>query len=849
MNSWSIALRLARRELRGGLRGFRVFLACLTLGVAAIAGVGSLSQAIMTGIATDARAILGGDVSIRLVHRPATDDQLAYLDAAGTVSEAIDVRAMARTIAGDERSLIEIKAVDEHYPLYGALETDPPLPTAEVLEARDGVWGAAVAPGLLTRLGIGVGDRVRVGEATFDIRAVITGEPDAAGGVRGFTLGPRFLISTDAVGATELIQPGSMIYYFYRVRLAANADVGSWIAELNRNYPDVGWRVRDLGNAAPGLRRFIDRTTLFLTLVGLTALLVGGVGVGNAVHSYLEGKTAVIATLKCLGAPAALVFRTYLIQILLLALVGITVGLFIGAVTPMLSAELLADRLPVKARFAIYPAPLILASLFGALTALTFSIWPVARACEIPAGSLFRSLVAPVRQWPKPIFIAATALSGLALAGLAIATAEDRMFALWFVLGAAASLVLFRLAGAGVTRLARVIKRVRHPGLRLALANLHRPGAATIPVVLSLGLGLTVLVTIAQIEGNLGHQIRETLSEDAPAFFFIDIQPDQIDGFEALVGGMEGIRRVQEVPMLRGRIVEVDGIAADDAKVAPNVRWALRGDRGLTWAAAPPPNSEPVAGDWWPTDYSGEPLISLDAEVAEGFGVGLGDALTINVLGRNISGRIANLRYIDWGTMGINFIMVFSPGMLETAPQTHIATVYFNDGDDGGAGGVGGAVEKAVIDAYPNVSAIRVKDALDTVNKVIADVGIAIRATAAVALLAGMLVLAGAVAAGHRRRVYDAVVLKVLGARRRDVLGAFLIEYGLLGLITALIASVVGTMAGAAVVIWVMEFDWVFLPSVVVITAVSCTAITLVFGFAGTWQALGQKAAPLLRNE
>ncbi len=849
MNSWVIAFRLARRELRGGLRGFRVFLACLTLGVAAIAGVGSLSQAIMTGIATDARAILGGDASIRLVHRPTADDQRAYLDDAGDVSTVIDLRAMARKTTGDGQSLIEIKAVDGNYPLYGTFETDPPMPTEAVLERRDGVWGAAAAPGLLARLGIDVGDRVNVGEATFEIRGVIASEPDAAGGVRGFTLGPRFLMSIDAVADTQLVQPGSMIYYFYRVRLAPGTDVGRWITTLNDRFPDAGWRVRELGNAAPGLRRFIDRTTLFLTLVGLTALLVGGVGVGNAVHSYLEGKTSVIATLKCLGAPSVLVFRTYLVQILLLALVGIAAGLVIGAVTPLLSAELLADRLPVRARFAIYPGPLLLAGVFGGLTALTFSIWPVARACQIPAGSLFRNLIAPVRQWPKRGFVAMTAVSGTALALLAIVTAEDRLFALWFVLGAAASLLMFQLAGTGVTRLAKRTKRVRHPGLRLAIANLHRPGAATISVVLSLGLGLTVLVTIALIEGNLGHQVRETLAEDAPSFFFIDIQPDQIDGFQALVGGMDGVRRIQEVPMMRGRIVEVDGVSADDAKVAPDVRWALRGDRGLTWSAAPPPNSELVVGEWWPADYAGEPLISLDAEVAEGFDVAIGDTLTINLLGRNVSGRISNLRHIDWGTMGINFIMVFSPGLLETAPQTHIATVYLDEVDDGRAGGVGGKVEKAVVDAYPNVSAIRVKDALDTVNTVIADVGLAIRATALVALLAGTLVLAGAVAAGHRRRVYDSVVLKVLGARRRDILGAFLMEYGLLGLITAVIASAVGTLAGAVVVVWVMEFDWIFLPNVVLMTALGCTAITLVFGFAGTWHALGQKSAPLLRND
>ena len=842
---WRLAFRLARRELRGGLRGFRIFLAALTLGVAAIAAVGSVSQSVLKGLEEDARAILGGDVALRQVHQPVSAEQRAYLATAGPSSGITDMRAMARFGTGDagRRSLVELRAVDGAYPLYGALGTTPALDRAALFEQRDGLWGAAVEPNLLERLGIEIGDVVRVGATDFQIRAVIDNEPDRVGAaVRFFVLGPRLLIGDAALPDTGLIQPGSLIYYHYRVRLPADVAPRAWTGALDAAFPDATWRVRTLDDAAPRLQRMIERTTLFMTLVGLTALLVGGVGVANAVGAYLDGKAGVIATFKCLGAPAHMVFKIYLIQIGMLALVGIAAGVVLGALAPLAFAGAVASVLPIAARIGVFPAPLALAALFGLLTALVFSIWPVARAGQIPAASLFRNLVAPAATLPPAAYIVATVVIGAVLAGLAVATSLDPALAAWFVFGAVIALAVFRLFGAGTMALARRVRGVRHPGLRLALANLHRPGAPTASVVLSLGLGLTVLVTVALIEGNLTRQFIDELPADAPAFFFIDIQPDQVDGFRTIVAATPGVARVDDVPMLRGRVTAIAGTPAADAQVAQESRWVLRGDRGVTWSVAPPTNSTVVAGEWWPADYGGAPLISLDAETARGFGVDIGDTLTVNVLGREIQGTIANLREIDWQTLGINFVMIFSPGILEGAPRTHIATVY-------SAPAAEGPLERDVTDRFANVSAVRVRDTLESINRIVDNIGRAVRLTASITLVAGTLVLAGAIAAGHRRRVYDAVVLKVLGATRRNALTAFALEYGLLGLATAVIAGVLGTIAAWAVLRWIMEADWTFIPNAVIIAALGSLAVTLAFGFAGTWHAMGQKAAPLLRNE
>jgi putative ABC transport system permease protein len=835
----SLALRWARRELRGGLRGFRIFLACLALGTAVIAGVGSFSAAVTAGLRTDARAMLGGDVELHLVHRQATPEQRAYLDQSGTVSAVAEMRAMARTEDGDARSLVELKAVDGVYPLYGEVGLEPAQPLADALARRDGRWGAVVASGLLDRLKLHLGDTIRVGDARYTVRATLQHEPDAATG--GFEFGPRVMIAAAALDETGLIQPGTLIGYSYRVRLPPGAGIKRWIDGIKRDFPDAGWRIREFANASPMLQRLIDRVTIYMTLVGLTALLVGGVGVSNAVRGYLGGKTETIATLKCLGAPGRLIFATYLAQIMALALVGIVAGLALGALTPLLARPLLA-AFPIAARLGFYPAPLLIAAAFGVLTTLAFALWPLAASREVPAASLFRDLVDPAPRRPRPIYVLATAAAALALALLGILSANDRRTAFWFVLAALGALAAFRLLAAALVLLARHAGRPRHAGLRLALANLHRPGAPTAGIVASLGLGLTVLVAIALIEGNIADTIDERLPEHAPSFFFIDILPNQVAAFDALVAGTPGVTQVARVASLRGRITRINGVPVERAKVKPEARWALSNERGLTYAARPPKGSRIVAGTWWPADYRGPPLVSLDAEIAAGMGLTLGDTITVDVLGREVTATITNLREIDWTSLGINFVLVFSPGILDGAPQMHIATARTPPGEEA-------ALERAVTDRFPNVSAIAVKDALQALSSIIAAIATGMRAIAAITLVAGTLVLAGAVAAGHRRRVYEAVVLKVLGATRADITRIFLIEYGLLGLATAAIAAGLGTLAGWLVLTRVMQQEWTFLPGAVALTALTATVLTLAVGYAGTWRALGAKPAPYLRNE
>lgn len=833
MTDLALAWRLARRELRAGTRGLRIVLACLALGVAAIAAVGTLREGVVEGMRADGRRILGGDIEVTSTRAPMPAEARDWFAArGGRLGDTVEMRAMV-VAAGGERMLVELKAVDAAWPMVGEAAYAP-------ADARPGGGGLVLDPLVLERLSLKPGDSVRIGDAGFTVRGALAVEPDKVASPT--ILGPRALIALADLPATNLVQPGSLLQFNTRVLLPDGANAAATVAAARARFASEGWRIRDSTNAAPGVVRFIDQTALFMTLVGLTSLLVGGIGVANGVRAWVIARTRTIATLRCLGAPADMVFAAGLMQLGLLAGLGIVLGLALGVVLPFVASWALAGMLPVAPRLGFYPVPLGEAALFGLLTAAAFALWPLARARDIPGAALFRDTVAPASARPRGAMLAANLLLGGALVALTIATAQDRVFAAWFCAGALATLALYRLAAVGLMRLAARARRTGSPSLRLGLANLHRPGAATPLMLVSLGLGLSTLAAVALIEGNVARTVNEQMPARAPSFFFVDIQSAQAARFDEIVRATPGVTEERRVPSLRARITAVNGVPAEQVRTTPETAWALRGDRGLTYAAAPPEGTRLVAGQWWPADYRGTPLVSFDANLAAGWGIGVGDTITVNVLGRDIPLRIASLRDIAWRSLGMNFTMVASPGLLEAAPHTHIATVTARPEAEA-------PVMRAVTDALPNVSAIRVRDALEAVNALLGQIAAALTATGSVTLLAGALVLAGAVAAGQRRRIRDAVVLKTLGATRADIRRAFLVEFGALGLTAGVVAAAVGTAASWAVITYVMRSDWVFLPGRLALTVIGCTLLTLAFGWAGTAFALRAKAAPLLRNE
>jgi putative ABC transport system permease protein len=845
LESFQLMLRLASRDLRGGLRGFKIFIACIAIGVAAITMVAVVSRGLTDGISREGRVILGADAAFVTIQREATAEELSFLQSKGQVSPIAYMRLMARLNDGTS-VLSEGKAVDKLWPLHGKAITEPALPMADLLAERDGIFGAIAEPLLFTRLDRKVGDRFLIGERTYELRATLVNEPDKLAGGLGF--GPRLLLSEEGLRATGVIQPGSLMRWSYRVSLSSDTDetqVESLIDEAKKQFPNAGWEIRSRMNASPQFARQIDRFTQFLTLIGLTALMVGGVGVANATQGFVDRKRSDIATLKSLGATGGFVFSLSLLEVLGLAFLGSVIGLIIGSILPWGLINAFGHLLPLPLSASVYPYEYLRGLLYGLLTALAFSIPALGRTHDVPVSALFRDSVEISRGWIKPRYIIMTVIAIVALISMAILFSWDRRIATIYIGAAAASFALLRGVGLLVMALAKRLPRPQHTESRLAISNLHRPGALTPSVTLSLGLGLTLLVALGAVDTNLRKQLGSSLPEKAPSFFFVDIPNAETTQFDALLRDKGGDVTIDRVPMMRGRIVAVKGIPAENYKASENVAWVLEGDRGITYATTVPANSRITQGTWWAEDYRGPPLVSMTQDVVKGLDLKLGDSITVNVLGRNITVQLASIRSVEWRSVGINFVMVFSPNTFAGAPHTHLATLSFNKKVDEATEA---KLAREVSLAYPAISSVRVKDALKAASDLVAQITLAMRGASAIAILSSILVLAGALAAGRSARMKDAVVLKTLGATRRQLFTAYLMEYGMLGLITAGFGLLAGTLAGYGIISQVMRLPFTMDWSVAIISVIISLFITIILGMVGTWRILGEKPAQYLRE-
>lgn len=834
MTGWALPWAFARRELRGGLAGFRVFLACLALGVAAIAAVGMVRAAIEAGLREQGAVLLGGDAQMDFTYRFPSPEERAWVDArAAAVSEVVDFRSMAVT-GSEERALTQVKGVDATYPLTGEVVLDPPVPLAEALAGADGLPGAVMDRVLVDRLGLVVGDTFTLGVQDFHLSAVLVKEPDSS--AEGFALGPRTIVATEGLAKSGLIAPGTLFETKLRLRLPEGAALEAVQAEAEGAFADTGMRWQDSRRAAPGVDRFVDRIGSFLVLVGLAGLAVGGVGISAAVRAWLESKTETIATLKTLGATGGTIFRVYFLQVAVLALAGVTTGLLIGGGLPLLFAPVIEAALPFPVAFRPYPAPLIEAAFYGLVTALLFTLWPLARTEGVRAAALYRG--AGAGGWPRWPYLVALALMAVALIGGAALFSGVADLALWSAAGIVAALAVLALAALALRRLSRGSAHLARGrvSLRLALAAIGGPRAEALPVVLSLGLGLSVLAAVGQIDANLRASIDRDLPARAPSYFFLDLQPDQLPGFLERVEGDPEVTKVESAPMLRGIITQINGRPA--LEVADH--WVLRGDRGVTYAATPG-NATVTEGTWWPEGYAGEPQVSFAAEEAAEIGLNLGDRITVNILGRDIEATVTSFRVVDFSTAGMGFVMTMNPTALQAAPHTAIATVYAAEEAEA-------AILRDVSRAYPNVTAIRVRDAIDRVTEALTAIASATAWAAGVTLLTGFVVLIGAAAAGERARIYEAAVLKTLGATRGTILGSFALRAALTGAAAGLVAVVAGGTAGWAVMTFVMEADYAFEPSSAAGIILGGIAATLLAGLLFAWRPLAARPAQVLRS-
>ena len=841
-----LLVSLALREQRNGLKGFYVFIACVALGVAVITGVGALADALRASFERQGETLIGGDVALARPHRPAEGQERSWLWQQGRISETATMRAMARRTDGTDQALVELKGVDAAYPLVGAVSLLEGLSlTAAVREEA----GVAVDPILLDRLGLKIGDSLSIGHLKLPIRASIGAEPDRIS--ERLSVGPRVLVSLATLRRTGLIDPGSLVSWRYALKLAADGapladQLASFRNAMKEALPEAGFTLRDRRDPSPQLSRTLERLRQFLTLVGLAALLVGGVGVANAVATYLDRRRKVIAAFKSLGASKRIIFGVHLLQVIFIAGIGIVAGSLLGMLIPVALTSALGDALPIKADIALSARSLLTAAAYGLLVSLLFSLWPLGRAEAVPTAVLFRDEVAPGPVLPRWGVIVLTLAIGALLAAFAIFSSEARLLAFYSCLGVLLVFAVFTGLGAAISRVARGIRRPRRPELALAIGDLGAPGGLTRSVVISLGAGLSLLVTVALVDRSVVAELTEHLPESSPNYFILDLKRDESEAFQKLVRSEVGEARIEQAPMLRGRIMQVAGRPAEQVKAAPEAQWVLNGDRGLSYAEAVPAGSKLVAGQWWPADYAGEPLVSLEAEIAKGLGLKLGDTVTVNVLGRNVTARVANLREVKWESLSLNFVLVFSPNTLQGAPHNLLATVTL---PKEASLATEAKLAQAIGRAFPASTAIRVKDALDAFGVIFARVMLAVRSAGSVTLIAGALVLAGALATAQRRRIQQAAILKALGATRRRILLSHLLEYVLLAVLTSFISFLIGTAAAWLAVTQAMELEFTFSLWAALQTMGLATLLVAAFGAFGTWRVLKAPTIPYLRAD
>ena len=821
------ALSLALRDLRGGLSGLGLLWICLAVAIAGLSSVTSLASSIDRAIAANGRQMLGGDLMLSVAQREATADEKAAIDSLGTSSKSVTTRAMI-VARGGRTMLVELSGVDDRWPLAGRLELAGSRPR-----------GAQIAIGreAAQRLALRAGEMVRVGRAVFQISAIIEKMPSAS----GFALAPPALVDEKGLAMSGLIQPGSLTSTSYRILLPAGADPEAASKSFQQRFPEGGWRATDRGDAGGGTRRFVDRLGQMLLLIALSALAIGGLGMSSAAAAFAASRRSSIAILKLVGARRATINGMLAIEIGLIAGLAIFAGLAIGGLAPALVARFAATFLPVAPDQSPQWLALGEAALFGVLITFAASWRMISNAADTRPARLLRGEVGNGEPMRWQGFVA-PAIALFLAAALAVFGASDTIFAASGVGAIAALCLFFALLGAGIRFLARKVKHVGSPITRLGIAALDRPGAPTGRLAVSLGLGLTLLVTLAAAASSIIAEIDTTIPRRAPALFLVDIPRAERQKFEALAESVLPGAELRLVPSLRGPVTAVNGTSVLQMKSIPEGAWILRGDRGLTFADELPPANRIVAGQWWARDYRGPPLVSIDVDAATALNLKVGDTLTVAILGRPITARIASLRQIDWRSMGFNFAIIFSPGSIDDAPYTLMATVA------PGEGRPTAAFEQRLARELPMVSAIRVADIVAQVRSLLQSIDGAVRVATIFAIAMGMIVLAGSVVATRRQRSRDIVLLRLVGATRWQVSRSQLIEFALLSSLVALAAFVAGALAARLVVSKVFEFafrpDWA---SLALIPA-GAIALAVLAAFIAALPALNARPAEGLRS-
>ena len=831
--------QMAIRELRSGISGFRIFLICLVLGVGTITAVGTVKSGIEYAIGEKGSELLGGDAEAEFTYRLANTEELDWLKSiSANMSEILEFRSMANVIRGgqNERALTQIKAIDDKYPLIGDVQLSSGRALRDILRQPK---SAIMESDLVSRLGISIGDSFRLGLTEFILRDIIVTSPDDAGA--NFGLGPRTILKTEDLKTSGLIAPGTLFSAKYRLMIAPSENLDTLKTLAKTKFENSGMRWRDSRNGAPGISEFVTRLSAFFLMVGLAGLIVGGVGIGSAVKSYLNRKIATIAVLRSLGATNFQIFMTYFIQLSILSLLGIALGLGLGASAPHILAPFLSVIIPIPIDIVFSLKPIYEAAIYGAIIATLFTLWPLSKCENIQTAALFREMNLLSYRLPRFKYLVwSLGLLIILLITSALFNQNPKLTS-WFALGfSVAVLALFlsaRILMAIIKKLARFANG--RPSTHWALAAVGGTQEGTPNSLLAIGLGLTVLGIIGQVDGNLRTSINNDLPKVAPSYFVIDIQKSQIEEVRRTLNSYNGVTSFDEAPMLRGIITKINN---EQASEVAGDHWVIRGDRGITYFEELPERFNLTEGQLWPRNYSGKTQISFAAEQAEELGLRLGDRITVNIMGKEITGEITSLRNVDFSTAGIGFVIAMNPSALKNAPHSFITTIYANTESENG-------IFNTLARKFPNITLIKVKGVIERVSDLLGSIATASSYGALTTLVTGFLVLLGSAASGQSARSYDAAILKALGATQKELIISYIIRFSFIGATAGCVAIFFAICGAWGITTYVLELSFQIIWPTVFLVITGGLVANLLAGLYFAIKSLKVSPAKFLRSQ
>ncbi len=842
-------LALAAREFRGSTGRIVFFAACLAVGVAAVVAVAGLSSALDGTIRAQARQLLAADLAVGS-RRPIADGVLAAIDglAGAQRVKVCELPSVVTAAPGDDGGgapgasvLSELKAVGEGYPFYGDLVTRPARPLGELLDERHVV----VAPELLVRLGLDVGEILMIGGESFTISGTVSAEPDRMGA--SFSFGPRVLLSLEALERTRLAGLGSRVKYQVLVRLpvgTAPDELAAAAASIRGAIVDPEFvELETASDAQPTLRSSLGRVERFLGLVALLSLLIGGIGVAQAVRAWLAGRLDAIAILRALGVRPREVFGLYLGQTALLALLGSIVGAVAGTLVARAVPTMVSGLLPVEVVVGWQPIAIVRGIALGLGVALLFALRPLVDAMRVPPIRVLRRDADPL-----PVSrVVGVLLSSVLLAGIT-ATASVQsgsvLRGLQFSAGLVAATAV--LAGSAYLVVRLTGRAPRGHGsvvLRHGLAALARPGSGTLGAIVALGLGVLTVVGMWLIQDRLSAQLRADLPDQAPTVFLVDIQPDQWPGVEeSLVSA--GAESIDSVEVVMGRLASINGVPVADLAVVENDRssdrrWVLTREQRLTSMATLPQDNIIVDGGLWAHPDRAE--VSIEEDFARDLGVGVGDSIVFDIQGVPVELLVSSIRTVEWESFSINFFLVVEPGVLDRAPRFRIATARLDAAQEL-------PLQDRLAAGFPNVTVLRIRDVLEKVVGILEQLGNGIRFLGAFTVLAGIAILAGAVSAGAIRRGRQVALFKTLGMTRAQVVAVFAVEYALVGLVAGVLGTVGAVVMAWAVVHFGFQIAWAWRPSALIVALGATVVLSVVAGLAASVRALAVRPLAVLRQ-